>query len=173
MSFFARFFARRDSNLTTALERGRLGRTMPGQTAAIAGTRLGVLVGAALSRHFSRQPQQRKRQIFHLMAIQMPGDARIGETDAADLAVVDLQDQRFIADAHISLKALQRLAEAVRQTLILHRSDVDGGSEQKNGSRKQAALRRRHHLTTEFLKGFDMKRPFLAACAASTRLGAR
>jgi hypothetical protein len=45
MKFFARFFARRDSNLTTALERQRLGRTMPGQTAAIAGTRLGVLIG--------------------------------------------------------------------------------------------------------------------------------
>ena len=44
MSFFSRLFARRDSNLTTALERQHLGRTMPGQTAAIAGNRLGVLV---------------------------------------------------------------------------------------------------------------------------------
>ncbi len=44
MKFFLRFFARRDSNLTTAFERQRLGRTMPGQTAAIAGNRLGVLV---------------------------------------------------------------------------------------------------------------------------------
>jgi hypothetical protein len=44
MKLFSRFFARRDSNLTTALERQRLGRTMPGQTAAIAGARLGVLV---------------------------------------------------------------------------------------------------------------------------------
>ena len=42
---FSRLFARRDSNLNTALERQRLGRTMPGETAAIAGTRLGVLVG--------------------------------------------------------------------------------------------------------------------------------
>ena len=45
MKFFSRLFARRDSNLNTALERQRLGRTMPGETAAIAGTRLGVLVG--------------------------------------------------------------------------------------------------------------------------------
>jgi hypothetical protein len=46
MTLFNRFFrARRDSNLTTELERQRLGRTMPGQTAAIAGARLGVLVG--------------------------------------------------------------------------------------------------------------------------------
>ena len=45
MKLFFRFFARRKSNLTTALERQRLGRTMPGQTAAIAGTRLGVFVG--------------------------------------------------------------------------------------------------------------------------------
>jgi hypothetical protein len=30
--------------LTTALERQRLGRTMPGQTAALNGTRLGILV---------------------------------------------------------------------------------------------------------------------------------
>ena len=45
MKFFSRFFARRDCNLTTVLERQRLGRTMPSQTAAIAGTRLGVLVG--------------------------------------------------------------------------------------------------------------------------------
>lgn len=44
MKFFARLFALRESNLTTALERQRLGRTMPGQTAAIAGMRLGVLV---------------------------------------------------------------------------------------------------------------------------------
>jgi hypothetical protein len=45
MKLFSRFFAHRNSNLTTALERQRLGRTMPGQTGAIAGTRLGVLVG--------------------------------------------------------------------------------------------------------------------------------
>ena len=45
MRFFSRLFARRVINLTTALERQRLGRTMPGQTAAIAGNRLGVLVG--------------------------------------------------------------------------------------------------------------------------------
>ncbi len=46
MRFLSRLFARRVINLTTALlERQRLGRTMPGQTAAIAGNRLGVLVG--------------------------------------------------------------------------------------------------------------------------------
>ena len=44
MNIFSRFFARRDSNLSTALERQRLVKTMPGQTAAIAGNRLGVLV---------------------------------------------------------------------------------------------------------------------------------
>jgi hypothetical protein len=44
MKFFSRFFARRDSNLTTALERQRLGKTMPGQPAAMAGARLGFLV---------------------------------------------------------------------------------------------------------------------------------
>ena len=44
MRFFSRLFVRCDGNLTTALERQRLGRTMPGETAAIAGTRLGVLV---------------------------------------------------------------------------------------------------------------------------------
>lgn len=45
MKRFARFFARRrQGNLTTALERQRLGRTMPGQTAAVAGVRLGMLV---------------------------------------------------------------------------------------------------------------------------------
>ena len=44
MKLFSRFFARRDSNLTTALERQRLGKTMPGQMAAILGNRLGVLV---------------------------------------------------------------------------------------------------------------------------------
>ena len=44
MNFFSRLFARRDGNLTTALERQRLGKTMPGQTAAIAGARFGVLV---------------------------------------------------------------------------------------------------------------------------------
>jgi len=44
MKFFSRFFAPRISNLTTAIERQRLGKTMPGQTAAIVGNRLGVLV---------------------------------------------------------------------------------------------------------------------------------
>lgn len=46
MRFFSRFLTYpRAVNLTTTLERQRLGKTMPGQTAAIAGTRLGVFVG--------------------------------------------------------------------------------------------------------------------------------
>lgn len=45
MKLFSRFFAsNRKSNLTTELERQRLGRTMPGQTAALAAARLGFLV---------------------------------------------------------------------------------------------------------------------------------
>ena len=44
MKLFSRLFARRDGNPTTAFERQRLGRTMPGQTAAIAGNRFGFLV---------------------------------------------------------------------------------------------------------------------------------
>jgi len=45
MKFLAHMFrARRETNLTTALERQKLGRTMPGQTAAIAANRLGFLV---------------------------------------------------------------------------------------------------------------------------------
>lgn len=45
MTFFSRLFgAHRKTNLTTTLERQRLGKTMPGQTAAIAAARLGVLV---------------------------------------------------------------------------------------------------------------------------------
>ena len=45
MKFLTRLFAtkRREINLTTALERQRLGRTMPGQTGAVAGARLGFL----------------------------------------------------------------------------------------------------------------------------------
>lgn len=45
MSFFSRFLTRRDANLATILERQRLGRTMPGQTGAVAANRLGMLVG--------------------------------------------------------------------------------------------------------------------------------
>lgn len=46
MKFFSRFFrAKPEANLATMLERQRFGRTMPGQTAAIAANRLGVLVG--------------------------------------------------------------------------------------------------------------------------------
>lgn len=46
MNLFSRLFAsRRQANLATTLERQRLNKTMPGQTAAIAGTRLGVFVG--------------------------------------------------------------------------------------------------------------------------------
>ena len=45
MTFLSRFFtARRDINLTTALERQRLIRSMPGQAGALAGARLGFLV---------------------------------------------------------------------------------------------------------------------------------
>lgn len=46
MSFFSRLFrARRaTSNLTTELERARLSRTMPGQTAAMAASRYGFIV---------------------------------------------------------------------------------------------------------------------------------
>ena len=44
MKFLTRLFGnRREMNLTTALERQRLGRTMPGQTGAMAGARLGFL----------------------------------------------------------------------------------------------------------------------------------
>lgn len=46
MKFFSRFFAsRKDTNLTTALERQRLAQTMPGQTGAVAAARLGFFVG--------------------------------------------------------------------------------------------------------------------------------
>ncbi len=46
MKLFARLFrAKRDVNLTTARERARLGQSMPGETAAIAANRLGMLVG--------------------------------------------------------------------------------------------------------------------------------
>lgn len=45
MKFLSRMFANRKSmNLTTALERQRLDRTMPGQSGAMAGARLGILV---------------------------------------------------------------------------------------------------------------------------------
>lgn len=46
MSFLFRFLRdRRDVNLTTVLERQRLSRTMPGQTAALAANRLGAMIG--------------------------------------------------------------------------------------------------------------------------------
>ncbi len=45
MNLFARLFrARRAANQTTVMERARLGRTMPGQTGAMAGARYGFLV---------------------------------------------------------------------------------------------------------------------------------
>ncbi|PWJ77638.1 hypothetical protein C7441_11749 [Pseudaminobacter salicylatoxidans] len=46
MKLFSRFFSgkRREMNMTTALERQRLNQTMPGQSGAIAGARLGYLV---------------------------------------------------------------------------------------------------------------------------------
>mgnify|MGYP001078788898 FL=1 len=43
MKFFGRLFARREMNLTTALERQRLSKTMPGQTGAVAAARLGFV----------------------------------------------------------------------------------------------------------------------------------
>ena len=45
MKFFSRLFGRnREMNLTTALERQRLDRTMPGQSGAMAASRLGFVV---------------------------------------------------------------------------------------------------------------------------------
>lgn len=45
MTFFSRLFATKSPmNLTTALERQRLDRTMPGQSGAMAGVRLGFMV---------------------------------------------------------------------------------------------------------------------------------
>jgi hypothetical protein len=45
MKFLYRFFGKRRSrNIVTVMERERLNRTMPGQTAAMVGARLGVLV---------------------------------------------------------------------------------------------------------------------------------
>ena len=44
MKFLSRLFGtRREMNLTTALERQKLGRTMPGQSGAVAAARLGFL----------------------------------------------------------------------------------------------------------------------------------
>lgn len=45
MKFLSRMFARRPTNFTTAMERQRLGRTMPGQTGAVAAARLGHSFG--------------------------------------------------------------------------------------------------------------------------------
>lgn len=46
MKFIARFLrARRNGNMVTTMERQRLGRTMPGQTGAIAANRLGFFIG--------------------------------------------------------------------------------------------------------------------------------
>ncbi len=45
MNFFSRLFSTKSAmNLTTALERQRLDRTMPGQSGAMAGARLGFMV---------------------------------------------------------------------------------------------------------------------------------
>lgn len=45
MKLFSRLFGNGSkSNLTTTLERQRLSNTMPGQTAAVAANRLGVLL---------------------------------------------------------------------------------------------------------------------------------
>ena len=45
MKLFSRYFAsRKPANMTTIMERQRFGRTMPGQTAALAASRYGFLV---------------------------------------------------------------------------------------------------------------------------------
>ncbi len=43
VKLFSRLFARREINMTTAMERQRLANTMPGQTGAIAAARLGFV----------------------------------------------------------------------------------------------------------------------------------
>lgn len=44
MTILSRLFRRRATTVTGALARKRLGATMPGETAALAGNRYGVLV---------------------------------------------------------------------------------------------------------------------------------
>ena len=44
MNFFNRLFRRREPTLVTHLERQRLAKTMPGQTAAVTAARLGGIV---------------------------------------------------------------------------------------------------------------------------------
>ena len=45
MKFLSRLFSNRsEMNLTTALERQRLDRTMPGQSGAMAGARFGFMI---------------------------------------------------------------------------------------------------------------------------------
>ena len=45
MKFLSRLFtAKRDANLTSVIERDRLSKSMPGQTAAVTAARLGILV---------------------------------------------------------------------------------------------------------------------------------
>ncbi len=53
---FARFFAPRKTNLTTALERQRLAKTMPGQTGAVAAARLGILAWTASQSLYRSRP---------------------------------------------------------------------------------------------------------------------
>lgn len=45
MTVFSRLFRRRDITISGALARKRFGATMPGETAALAANRYGVLVG--------------------------------------------------------------------------------------------------------------------------------
>lgn len=44
MTFLSRLFRRREVSVTGALARQRFGATMPGETAALAGNRYGLLV---------------------------------------------------------------------------------------------------------------------------------
>ena len=45
MKFLTRLFAaKRDASMTSVIERDRLAKTMPGQTAAVTAARLGILV---------------------------------------------------------------------------------------------------------------------------------
>jgi hypothetical protein len=44
MKLLSRFFARRETNVATALERQRFAKSMPGQTGAVAAARLGAMV---------------------------------------------------------------------------------------------------------------------------------
>ena len=113
MKFLSRLFGnRREMNLTTALERQRLGRTMPGQTGAVAGARLGFSSNRTSDSLQRRTSIRTRKDVVSLILriVLSETDSGFRADAAAGSSATLLQDARLHLDRRPGLTAPRRFS---------------------------------------------------------------